>query len=85
MFQRICSLCVVLYKKAGDAGPQAFCVRCGDDFTSAMHVADMKDVLDQLGFNYRFATPHGEVHYQDICPACRRRLVALNQGAAIGR
>lgn len=85
MFQRVCSLCVALYKRAGENGPRAFCARCGEDFTSAMHVKDMKGVLDELGFNYRFATPTGEVHYQDICPACRRRLVALNQGAYLGR
>ena len=85
MFQRICSLCVALCQREGEAGPRAFCVSCGDDFTSAMHVADLKGVLDELGFNYRFATSYGEVHYQDICPACRRRLVALNQGASIGR
>ena len=85
MFQRTCSLCVSLYKRAGEAGPRAHCARCGEGFASEMHVADLKIVLDQLGFNYRFATPHGEVHYQDICPPCRRRLLALNQGRTLGR
>jgi nitrate reductase gamma subunit len=85
MFQRICSLCVTLYKREGEQGPRAYCSRCDEDFTSAMHVADLKGVLDELGFNYRFTTPHGEVHYQDICPPCRRRLVALNQGVSVGR
>jgi hypothetical protein len=50
-----------------------------------MHVEDLKAVLDQLGFNFRFATAEGEIHYQDICPPCRRRLLALNQGRALGR
>jgi hypothetical protein len=81
MFQLLCSLCVALYKHEGEEGPRAHCSRCGEHFTSAMHVADLKGVLDQLGFT----TPTGEVHYQDISPACRRRLVALNQGSAIGR
>ena len=85
MFQRTCSLCVSLYKKSGDAGPRARCACCGGDFASQMHVDDLKTVLDQLGFNYRFATTKGEVHYQDICPACRRRLLALNQGRSLGR
>ena len=85
MFQRICSLCVSLYKREGHHVPRAHCARCGEGFASSMHVNDLKGVLDELGFNYRFATPHGEVHYQDICPPCRRRLVALNQGKAIGR
>ena len=85
MFQRNCSLAVSLYKKAGAVGPRAHCLRCGEDFGSQMHVDDLKTVLDQLGFNYRFATKKGPVHYQDICPPCRRRLLALNQGRTVGR
>ena len=85
MFQRTCSLCVSRYHKVGEAGPRAFCRCCGEDFASRMHVDDLKTVLDQLGFNYRFAGAQGEVHYQEICPACRRRLLALNQGRTVGR
>lgn len=85
MFQRTCSLCVSLYKKAGQSGPRAHCRSCGSDYASQMHVDDLKTVLDELGFNYRFDGARGEVHYQDICPSCRRRLLALNQGHAIGR
>ena len=85
MFQRTCSLCVSRYKKVGDAGPRAHCRRCSTDFASAMHVADLKVVLDELGFDYRFSGERGEVHYQDICPACRRGLLALNQGRTLGR
>ena len=85
MFQRTCSLCVSRYKKVGAAGPRAHCRRCGEDFASQMHVDDLKTVLDELGFDYRFAGAQGEVHYQDICPACRRGLLALNQGRSIGR
>ena len=85
MFQRTCSLCVSRYKKVGEAGPRAHCRRCDADFASQMHVDDLKVVLDQLGFDYRFADPRGEVHYQDICPACRRGLLALNQGRTVGR
>ena len=85
MFQRTCSLCVSRYKKVGAAGPRAHCRRCGGDFASQMHVDDMKTVLDELGFDYRFAGAQGEVHYQDICPACRRGLLTLNQGRTVGR
>jgi len=85
MFQRTCSLCVSRYKKAGAAGERAHCRRCGGDFASRMHVDDLKTVLDELGFDYRFAGPQGEVHYQNICPGCRRVLLALNQGRTIGR
>jgi hypothetical protein len=85
MFQRTCSLCVSRYKKVGAAGPRAHCLRCGEDFASQMHVDDLKIVLDELGFDYRFAGAQGEVHYQDICPGCRRALLALNQGRTVGR
>jgi len=85
MFQRTCSLCESRYKKVGEAGQRAHCRRCGGDFASQMHVDDLKTVLDELGFDYRFAGAQGEVHYQDICPACRRALLALNQGRTVGR
>ncbi|PYL01829.1 MAG: MFS transporter [Verrucomicrobia bacterium] len=85
MFQRTCSLCVSLYKQTGETGPRARCLRCEKDYASQMHVSDLKLVLDQLGFDYRFALSPGEIHYQDICPACRRRMLALNHGRAVGR
>ena len=79
--QRPLSLGVSFYKQAGHSGAQAQCRRCGEDYASLMHVEDLKTVLDQLGFNFRF----GDVHYQDICPPCRRRLLVLNQGKAVAR
>jgi O-antigen/teichoic acid export membrane protein len=79
--QRPLSLGVSFYKKAGQAGARAHCLRCGEDYGSRMHIEDLKTVLDQLGFNFRF----GDLHYQEICPRCRRRLLALNQGRALGR
>lgn len=85
IFQRTCSLAVSRYKKIGASGERAHCRRCGGDFASQMHVDDLKTVLDELGFDYRFADKRGEVHYQDICPACRRGLLALNQGRTVGR
>jgi len=85
IIQRPLSLGVSFYKQAGNAGPAATCLRCGEGYASQLHVDDLKAVLDQLGFNFRFATPEGQVHYQDICPPCRRRLLALNQGRALGR
>jgi len=85
IFQRTASLGVSFYKKAGAAGPRACCLRCGEDFASRMHVQDLEEVLDELGFNFRYAAPTGEIHYQQICPSCRRRLLALNQGATLGR
>lgn len=85
IFQRTASLGVSFYKKAGETGPRAYCLRCGQDFASQMHVEDLKTVLTELGFDFRYATANGEIHYQNICPPCRRRLLALNQGRSVGR
>lgn len=82
--QRPLSLGVGFYKDAG-ADTRALCRRCGIDYASQMHVDDLKAVMDRLRFNFRFAAAEGELHYQDICPSCRRRLFALNQGKAVGR
>jgi NNP family nitrate/nitrite transporter-like MFS transporter len=85
IIQRPLSLGVSFYKNMGLAGALARCRRCGEDYASQLQVDDLKTVLDQLGFNFRFATPSGELHYQEICPPCRRRLLTLNQGKALGR
>ena len=85
IIQRPLSLGVSFYKDAGRAGAAAGCVRCGEDYASQLHVDDLKTVLDELGFDFRFATAAGDLHYQDVCPPCRRRLLALNQGKALGR
>jgi hypothetical protein len=79
--QRPLSLGVAFYKEAGEEGGRAHCRRCGEVFASVMHIEDLKAVLEQLGLDFRF----GGTHYQDICPACRRRLLGLSQAQAVGR
>lgn len=86
MFQRSCSLCVAMYRKAGRVEEQATCLITGESYAAKRHVDDLQTVLDQLGFNYRFTTESGdEFHYQNISPKGRRRLVAFNQGRLLGR
>ena len=41
-------------------------------------VRDLKTVERQLGFSYEM---DAGLHYQDICPKCRRALFGLAQGA----
>jgi uncharacterized membrane protein len=77
VFQRPAQLSVQFYKAAGAAGEQARCARCAEPFASALHVADLKQVEAELGI--RYATPLA--HYQDVCPACRRKSLALTQDA----
>ena len=45
-------------------------------FASRLHVEDLKDVQQALGIHYQL--PNGG-HYQDVCPACRRKSLAMAQ------
>ena len=76
IFQRPAQVGVQFYKEEGARGEQVACLRCGQKFASQMHVNDLKDVERALGINYELA--HGQ-HYQDICPACRRKSLAMAQ------
>jgi NNP family nitrate/nitrite transporter-like MFS transporter len=76
IFQRPAQLGVKLYQEVGARDDGAACVRCGERFTSRMHLDDLKAVLPQLGFDYSGpATPH----WQDLCPACKLRTLASAQ------
>jgi hypothetical protein len=81
IFQRPASLGVQLYREAGARGPQQRCRECRREFASALQVADLKAMLPEVGFDYALADGG---HYQDVCPACRRRLVTLAQAARVG-
>ena len=83
IFQRAAQLGVAFYKRAGREGQQARCARCQEPFASLLQVEDLKIVLQKLGIDDRLDGP--VEHYQAICPACRRRLLALNQGALLSR
>jgi predicted MFS family arabinose efflux permease len=78
IFQRPAQLGVGFYQDAGRRGEQAACKRCGQPFAPAMMVRDLAAVERELGFRYELEDGG---HYQDICPACRRALFGLAQGA----
>lgn len=75
IFQRPAQLGIEFYREAGRASAQAVCARCGQPFASALHVGDLARVERALGIAYAGLT----AHYQDICPSCRRKLLALTQ------
>ena len=60
------------------------CRRCGDDFASAQQIADLRDVLPQVGFDYTIDGDADDDNYQDTCPRCRRASVTLAQTARVG-
>ncbi len=80
IFQRPAQLGVAFYKDAGRED-QARCVRCGDAYASRIHIADLIQVEQALGYDYRLTSASPAEHYQQVCPRCRRSLVALAQGA----
>jgi len=77
IFQRPAQLGVTFYKDAGAAGEQAHCKRCNKPYASAQMIADLITVERELGFRYEMT----QGHYQEVCPACRRALFGLAQGA----
>ena len=79
IFQRPAQLGVRFYKEVGEREEAAHCRRCGQPFSSLMHINDLIQVEKELGYNYEIA--HNDVgHYQWICPPCRRATVAQAQG-----
>jgi hypothetical protein len=93
IFQRPAQLGVAFYREAGAKGDRARCARCGMPFASRMHVDDLKKIEHELGIAYETvlqdaASPETMgrgVHYQDICPPCRRKNLALTQDAIWSR
>lgn len=75
IFQRPAQLSIDFYRRAGAQGAAARCLRCGTAFASELHLGDLKTVEEQLGI--RFETE--AMHYQEICPSCRRKSLALVQ------
>jgi nitrate reductase gamma subunit len=81
IFQRPANLGVQFYKREAAAGEPATCSECGEGFASQLQVGDLKDILPDLGFDYDHP---GGGNWQDVCPACRRRLVARTQSLRVG-
>jgi hypothetical protein len=79
IFQRPAQLGVSFYKDVGASEGLAECRRCGEPFTSRLHVEDLIAVERRLGFSYEMKESSAG-HYQWICPRCRRAMVVLAQG-----
>jgi hypothetical protein len=78
IFQRPAQLGVAFYREAGAESGPASCARCGGAFASRMHVEDLKQIERELGVRFE-ASNNVSVHYQDVCPSCRRKKLALVQ------
>jgi hypothetical protein len=79
--QRPASIGVTLYQQVNQdiehyrrlpEGGTGTCRRCGGELPSARFVADLKDVLSDLGQRYDLGDERGAL--QDYCPTCKRVL-----------
>jgi len=81
IFQRPANLGVQYYKEEGAHSAQAHCRACGQAYASQIQVDDLKRILGELGLNQNY---DDGAHYQEVCPPCRRKLLAVNQAEVIG-
>jgi hypothetical protein len=81
IFQRPAQLAVKFYRDVGGEEEPARCARCNEPYATPNHVADLIQVEAELGYHYEMLNPECG-HYQRICPACRRKMLALAQHAA---
>jgi hypothetical protein len=72
--QRPASIGVELYQRSEREARQAVCPRCGVEFVGQMWLDDLKDVVGQLGFDYRMGDGRT---LQDYCPRCKRVMRGL--------
>lgn len=79
LFQRPAQLAVKFYADVGKAGEQVHCARCQTVFATKVHIDDLIAVERELGYQYELPN-HPSGHYQHVCPACRRKMLALAQG-----
>ena len=76
IFQRPAQIGVEFYKQAGNEAGMASCASCGTAYASKLHIDDLKLLERELGIRYDLSPQR---HYQDICPQCRRKNLALIQ------
>jgi hypothetical protein len=83
IFQRPAQLGVSFYKDVAAKEGMARCRRCDQEYAPLLQINDLIDVERELGYRYETNAP-GVEHYQRICPACRRAMLGIAQGALWG-
>jgi len=81
LFVRPLHLAVELHHTVDEKKSLAECHVCGEGFAGAMHVQDLKDVLEETGLDWKM--DEDGFHYSDVCPRCRRRLLGASQALVI--
>lgn len=72
--QRPASIGVELYQSRSQEMEQAICPRCGTMFVGKLWIDDLKNVVKELGFDYRL---ENGLTLQDYCPRCKRIMRGL--------
>jgi hypothetical protein len=72
VIERPAAIGIELYQKINENAPQFACKRCGELFTSSMHIEDIKATLDELGFTFGLPDTHSTATLQEYCPRCKR-------------
>jgi hypothetical protein len=87
IFQRPAQLGVSFYQDVAAAEGMAKCARCAVEYAPLMQVEDLIEIERRLGYRYELSEGRGQRaegrgvdHYQRICPACRRSMLAISQG-----
>jgi hypothetical protein len=73
IFQRPAQLGIAIYRKQGQMGEQAVCPHTKKAFASQLHVGDLKQVTQELGFDYTLKD--GSSHL-DLSPEGKRAALA---------
>lgn len=73
IIQRPAQLGIAVYRRAGELGRRAICPHTGEDFTSQMHLDDLKQVTRELGYDY--SKQDGTSHL-DLSPQGKRAALA---------
>jgi len=79
--QRPAQLGVTLYKTEGETEGRLACKGCGAAFIRANQHRDLVALWKELDLDG--ARHNTEVHHLDLCPRCKRRLVAKAQGVRL--
>ncbi len=80
--QRPAQLGVALYKAEGDQEGLQPCLGCGRPFIRANQRRDLELLFARLGLE---GARHSEdIHHLDLCPRCKRRLIAKAQNRRLG-
>lgn len=79
IFQRPAQLGVSFYKDVAAKEGMAKCRRCETEYAPLLQIEDLIEVERELGYRYETAI-QSVGHYQRICPACRRSMLAIAQG-----